>query len=126
MELNQIHFKYFCNLNHGNMLHFNHTSEAYHTHLKMIQNDQTISHTTWLMLNSNVEFEFAFQMQYTPLKWNCLTHQNLYIKFQPSIMCLSIAFILIALSCFVCRVQVEPEPEAAPSLKNPRLNLVSK
>src|SRR3954462_14400369 len=66
-------------------------------------------------------FEFAFQMQYTPFKWNCLTHQNLYIKFQPSIMCLSIAFILIATSCFVCRVEVEPEQEAAPFVEDPEI-----
>src|SRR4051794_2100595 len=46
-------------------------------------------------LNSNVGLNLHFKMQYTPFKWNCLTHQNLYIKFQPSIMCLSIAFILI-------------------------------
>ena len=66
-------------------------------------------------------FEFAFQMQYTPFKWNCLTHQNLYIKIQHSIMCLSIAFILIATSCFVCRVEVEPEPEAAPFVEDPEI-----
>src|SRR3954471_10633851 len=70
-------------------------------------------------LNSNVEFEFAFQMQYTPLKWNCLTHQNLYFKFQHSFMCLSIAFILIATSCFVCRVEVEPEQEVATFVEDP-------
>src|SRR3954470_10531924 len=73
----------------------------------------------------NVEFkcgfEFAFQMQHTPFKWNCLTHENLYIKFQPSIMCLSIAFILIATSCFVCRVEVEPEQEAAPFVEDPEI-----
>src|SRR3954464_11818907 len=65
-------------------------------------------------------------MQYTPFKWNCSTHQNMYFKIQHSIMCLSIAFILISTSCFVCRVEVEPEPEAAPSLKIQRSNLVSK
>src|SRR3954468_1177058 len=69
-------------------------------------------------MNSNVEFEFAFQMQYTPFKWNCFTPQNIYFKFQPSIMCLSIAFILIATSCFVCRVEVEPKPEAAPFVED--------
>src|SRR3954468_17407957 len=66
-------------------------------------------------------FEFAFQMQYTPFKWNCLTHPNMYFKIQHSIMCLSIAFILIATSCFVCRVEVEPEPEAAPFVEDPEI-----
>src|SRR3954466_15242284 len=66
-------------------------------------------------------FEFAFQMQYTPFKWNCLTHQNMYFKIQHSIMCLSIAFILIATACFVCRVEVEPEPEAAPFVEDPEI-----
>ena len=47
------------------------------------------------------------------------THQNLYFKFQHSFMCLSIAFILIATSCFVCRVEVEPEPEADPFVEDP-------
>ena len=114
MELNQIHFKCFCKLNHSNIPHYTWTSEAYHTHF---QNDLTWSNNviaTWLSWKSNVEFEFAFQMQYTPFKWNCLTHQNLYIKFQPSIMCLSIVFIFIATSCFVCRVEVEPEQEVTP------------
>src|SRR4051812_28289182 len=60
-------------------------------------------------------------MQYTPFKWNCLTHQNLYIKFQHSIMCLSIAFILIVISCFVCRVEVEPEQEASPFVEDPEI-----
>src|SRR3954467_15981381 len=46
-------------------------------------------------LNSNVGLNLHFKMQYTPFKWNCSTHQSLYIKIQHSIMCLSIAFILI-------------------------------
>src|SRR3954464_2906725 len=66
-------------------------------------------------------FEFAFQMQYTPFKWNCLTHQKMYFKIQHSIMCLSIASILIVTSCFVCRVEVEPEPEAAPFVEDQEL-----
>src|ERR1041385_5453318 len=60
-----------------------------------------------------------FKMQYTPFKWNCLTHQNLYFNFEHSIMCLSIAFILIATSCFVCRVEVEPEQEVTPFAEDP-------
>ena len=36
-------------------------------------------------------------------------------------MCLSIASILIFTSCFVCRVEVEPEPEAAPFVEDPEI-----
>src|ERR1041385_8413633 len=60
-----------------------------------------------------------FKMQYTPFKWNCLTHQNLYFKLSHSIMCLSIAFILIDTSCFVCREEVEPEQEVTPFVEDP-------
>src|ERR1041385_7120250 len=61
MELNQIQFKSLCNLDHGNMLYFNHTSEAYHTHFKMIQIDQTMSHETWISLNSNWSLNLHFK-----------------------------------------------------------------
>src|SRR4051812_32552073 len=88
------------------------------------QNDSTCSSRficNLTKLNPNVGLNLHFKMQYTPFKWNCLTHQDLYIKFQPSIMCLRIAFILIATSCFVCRVEVEPEPEAAPFVEDPEI-----
>src|SRR3954467_9997900 len=78
-----------------------------------------MSYATWLNQKSYVEFKFANSIANTPFKWNCFTHQSIYIKFQPSIMCLSIAFILIASSCFVCRVEVEPEQEAAPFVEDP-------
>src|SRR4051812_48663489 len=101
MELNQIQFKSFCNLNHGNMLNFTYTSEAYNTHFKMIQIDQTMSHVTWLSLNSNWSLNLQFNLQYTPFKLNCFTHQSIYIKFQPSIMCLCIVFTLLPCLLFV-------------------------
>src|ERR1041385_4878603 len=98
------------------MLHFNHTSEAYHTHFKMFQIDQTMSHVTWISLNSNWSLNLQFNWQYTPFKWNCFTHQSIYIKFQPSMIvhCIYIASLFI-----VCRVDVEPEQEAAPFVEDP-------
>src|SRR3954466_15338946 len=47
------------------------------------------------------------------------THPNMYFKIQHTIMCLSIASILIVTSCFVCRVEVEPEQEATPFAEDP-------
>ena len=98
------------------MLHFNHTSEAYHTHFKMIQIDQTMTHVTWLSLNSNWSLNLQFNLQYTPFKWNCLNtskHIHQVSTFNHVIVhCLFIDHFV----CFDCyRSDVQPEQqEAAP------------
>src|ERR1043165_3492977 len=92
IKLNSIQM--LCNLNLVNMLHFNYTSEAYHTHFYMNHNDHTMAFKTWITLNSYVEFEFANSFANTTFKLNGFTYQNIYIKFQPSTMCLCIVLIL--------------------------------
>src|ERR1041384_7511331 len=58
-----------------------------------------------------------FKMQYTPFKWNCFTHQSIYIKFSTLnhviVHCIHIASLFV-----VCRVEVEPEQEAAPFVED--------
>src|ERR1041385_2423842 len=118
MELNQIQFKYFCNFEHGNMLHLNHTSEAYHTHFQKVQNDQTMSHVTWLSLNSNWSLNLQFKLQYTPFKWNCLNTSK-HIHQVSTFNHVLVHCIYFAILFVVCRVEVEPEQEAAPFVEDP-------
>src|SRR3954467_14389840 len=71
-------------------------------------------------------FEFAFQMQYTPFKWNCLTHPNMYFNIQHSIMCLRIASILIVYHALFAEYKWNRSRRLPPSLKIKNPNLVSK
>ena len=72
----------------------------------------------WNSFKYKLEFEFAIHLQYTPFKWNCLTHQkhvhqvstfnHVFVHctyFAPFDCCLSI--------------EVEPEQEAAPFVEDP-------
>src|SRR3954470_24723767 len=77
-------------------------------------------------LNSNVGLNLHFKMQYTPFKWNCSTHQNMYFKIQHSIMCLSIALILIVYHALFVEYRWNQNRRQPPSLKIQRSNLVSK
>ena len=65
-----------------------------------------------------MEFEFAIHLQYTPFKWNCLTHQihaNQVSTFNHVLVhCIYFATLFV-----VCRVEVEPEQEAAPFVEDP-------
>ena len=71
MELNWISFKWLCNLNQVNMLHFNYTSEAYHTHFYF---EPKWSHNgNYNMIN--LEFICGvwickFKLQIPHLNWN--------------------------------------------------------
>src|SRR3954469_20082939 len=69
-------------------------------------------------LEFKLEFEFAIHLQYTPFKWNCITHQihaNQVSTFNHVIVhCIYFASLLV-----VCRVEVEPEQEAAPFVEDP-------
>src|SRR3954469_4021285 len=79
----------------------------------------------WNSFKFKLEFDFAIHMQYTPFKWNFLTHQKHVHQVSTFnhvfVHCTYYAPLLV-----VCRVEVEPEQEAAPSLKIPKLNLVTK
>src|SRR4051812_46356866 len=76
-----------------------------------------MSFEAWLNWKSYVEFESANSFANTPFQWNCFTHKNIYIKFQTSIMCLSIALYLY-LDCFVCAIDVQLESEATPFVED--------
>src|SRR3954464_15478732 len=82
----------------------------------------------WNSFEFKLEFEFAIHLQYTPFKWNCLTHQK-HIHQVSTFNHVIVHCIYFATLFVVCRVEVEPEQEAArlpPSLKTPNPNLVSK
>ena len=64
-----------------------------------------------------MEFEFANILQNTSFSWN--QHiSDTYIKFQPSthvlVHCTYYASMFV-----VCRIEVEPEPEATPFVEDP-------
>ena len=65
-----------------------------------------------------MEFEFANPLQYTSFNWNQSHISGTYIKFQPStyelVHCTYFASLII-----VCRIEVEPEPEATPFVEDP-------
>ena len=82
MELNQIKFKWYSNLNHCNANMITCTSEACHTHDHMVYNDQTIANAIWLIWKTYMEFEFAFQMQYNSFKLNLPQINTLHIMEQ--------------------------------------------
>ena len=67
-----------------------------------------------------MEFEFAIHLQYTPFKWNRLTHQihaNQISTFNHVLVhCIYFATLFV-----VCRVEVEPEKEAAPFVEDPEI-----
>src|ERR1041385_7350753 len=99
------------------MLYFNHTSEAYHTHFKMIQIDQTMSHETWISLNSNWSLNLHFKCNILHLN-GIASHIKAYTSSfnLPSCDC---ALYLLCYLVVVCRVEVEPEQEAAPFVEDP-------
>src|SRR3954465_4629338 len=65
-----------------------------------------------------MEFEFAIHLQYTSFKWNHSHISGTYIKFQPSthviVHCIYFAPLIVG-----CRIEVEPEQEAAPFVEDP-------
>src|SRR4051812_24358830 len=65
-----------------------------------------------------MEFEFANHLQYTSFNWNHSHISDTYIKFQPSthvlVHCTYYASMFV-----VCRIEVEPEPEATPFVEDP-------
>src|SRR4051812_24097210 len=74
-------------------------------------------------LNSSInqmEFEFAFQMQYTPFKWNTqhISTMNITVSTFHHVIVHCIYFATLFV---VCRVEVEPEQEAAPFVEDPEL-----
>ena len=89
MELIQIKCYDHSNFNHCNANMITYTSEAYHTHDHMVYNDQTIANAIWLIWKSYMEFEFAFQMQYTSFKSNVLQNSTIDIM-DKMVMCLCI------------------------------------
>src|SRR3954470_22621489 len=61
-------------------------------------------------------FEFANSIANTTFKLNCLTHQSIYIKFQPQ-SCDCALYLFVPL-IVVCRLEVEPEPEGTPFVED--------
>src|SRR3954469_18893188 len=71
----------------------------------------------WNSFKFKLEFEFAIHLQYTPFKWNCLTHQK--HTHQVSIFNHVIVHCIYFATLFVvCRVEVEPEQEATPFVED--------
>src|ERR1041385_2557492 len=72
----------------------------------------------WNSFEFKLEFEFAIHLEYTPFKWNCLTHQkhaNQVSTFNHVLVhCIFFATLFV-----VNRVEVEPEQEAAPFFEDP-------
>ena len=65
-----------------------------------------------------MEFEFAIHLQYTPFKWNCLTHQK-HIHQVSNFNHVNVHCTYCAPLLVVCRVEVEPEPEGTPFVEDP-------
>ena len=57
-------------------------------------------------------------LQYTPFKWNCLTHQK-HLYHVSTFNHVLVHCIYFATFFVVCRVEVEPEQEAAPFVEDP-------
>src|SRR3954463_12575530 len=70
-----------------------------------------------ILLKFKLEFEFAIHLQYSPFKWNNSHISDTCIKFQPSthgfVHCTYYASMFV-----VCRIEVEPEPEATPFVED--------
>ena len=79
----------------------------------------------WNLFKFKLEFEFAIHQQCTSSKWNLSRIRSIYIKFQPSTMCLCIVLMLPHL-IVVCRQKLNRNRRLPPSLKTLKLNLVSK
>src|SRR4051812_11808207 len=79
--------------------------------------DEQWQHCICILLKFKLEFEFAIHLQYTPFKWNSSHISDTYIKFQPSthvfVNCNYYASMFV-----VCRIEVEPEPEATPFVED--------
>ena len=79
-----------------------HTSETL-PHLYNITSCSTFSiffhgfKCTWNSSINQMEFEFAFQMQYTPFNWNKSHISDTYIKFQPSTHMLEHCLIIVSM-----------------------------
>ena len=56
-------------------------------------------------------------LQLASFKWNCQHIVTMNITTTILIMCLSIALYL-SLDCFVCSIDVQPEPEATPFVED--------
>ena len=72
----------------------------------------------WIPFKFKLEFEFAKPLQYTSFNWNHSHISGTYTKFQPSthviVHCNYVAPLIV-----VCRIEVEPEPEAGPFVEEP-------
>src|SRR4051812_23981890 len=71
----------------------------------------------WNSFKFKLEFEFAIHLQYTPFKWNCLTHQK-HENQVSTFNHLLVHFIYFATLLVVCRVEVEPKQEATPFVED--------
>ena len=72
----------------------------------------------WNSFKFKLEFEFAIDLQYTPFKWNCLTHYK-YVYQVSTFNHVLVHCIYFATLFAICRVEVEPKQEAAPFVEDP-------
>src|SRR3954462_6245729 len=75
-------------------------------------------HCICILLKFKLEFEFAIHLQYTPFKWNCLTHQK-HVYQVSTLNYVLVHCIYFSTLFVVCRVEMEPEQEAAPFVEDP-------
>src|ERR1041384_3041259 len=72
----------------------------------------------WIPFKFKMEFELAIHLHYTPFKWNSLTHKK-HIHQVSTFNHVLVHCIYFASLFVVCRVEVEPEQEAAPFVEDP-------
>src|SRR3954470_2066911 len=65
-----------------------------------------------------MEFEFAFQMQYTPFKWNAQYINSMNITITILFMCLCILHYVDPMIVMLL-IEVEPELEITPFVEDP-------
>ena len=72
----------------------------------------------WNSSINQMEFEFAFQMQYTPFKWNAQQFSTMNITIYNWSCACALYLMLITLFVLFARIEVEPEPEITPFVED--------
>src|SRR3954464_12803103 len=67
---------------------------------------------------NQLEFEFAFQMQYTPFKWNCPHNATMNITLYNESCACALYLMLITLFVLFARIDVQLESEATPFVED--------
>ena len=72
----------------------------------------------WNSSTNQMEFEFSFQMQYTPFKWNDQHISTMNITLYNWSCACALYIMLITLFVLFARIEVEPEPEVTPFVED--------